>query len=247
MMNTRISQELESQNPWYLEDQLQCSEDKSQKKIISERKEYLKRTISEHIAQNINPAILDAGCGDGVNLKYLCDIQHASFYGLEYNPIRIARAKEYVPTAHIVLGDLLNIPFKNDCVDIILLNHVLEHIHEDLEVLKELNRILKPDGILIIGVPNEGCFIALLRNNIVQREIKRTTDHVQQYTETTIRKKLIKAGWRIKSMRREGFFLPHMIMNTILARSDIGFKIIKSLCKSMKSQCGGFHFVCEKE
>jgi hypothetical protein len=122
----------------------------------------------------------------------------------------------------------------------------LEHISEDLKVLNEVHRILKPDGILIIGVPNEGCFIAQLRNNIIQREIKRTTDHVQQYTEITIRNKLSDAGWRIISIRREGFFLPHMIMNTILARSDVGLKIIKLLCNCIKSQCGGFHFVCEK-
>jgi len=249
MTNSKISHELESHNPWYTEDQHHCSEDNSQIRIISERKEYLKRVLSEFksIVQNTNIAVLDAGCGDGVNLKYLRDLQLSSLYGLEYNPVRVVRAKGCVPAACIVLGDLLNNPFKKESFDIILLNQVLEHISEDLDVLRELHRILKPGGILILGVPNEGCLIAQLRNNIVQREIKRTSDHVQQYTEFAIRNKLSQSGWRIKSIRKEGFFLPHMIMNTILAGSDAGFKIIKFLCRHVESQCGGFYFVCEKE
>tara|TARA_B110000003_G_C16548300_1_gene495571 strand:- start:273 stop:1019 length:747 start_codon:yes stop_codon:yes gene_type:complete len=49
--------------------------------------------------------------------------------------------------------DLLNLSFKDDSYDIILNNHVLEHISNDKKAIQEIHRILKPKGIAIITVP----------------------------------------------------------------------------------------------
>ena len=44
-------------------------------------------------------------------------------------------------------------PFKDDEFDVIELHHVLEHLHNEIQVLEELYRIAKPDGKVIISVP----------------------------------------------------------------------------------------------
>ena len=49
--------------------------------------------------------------------------------------------------------DIQNINYKTNSFDIILCNHVLEHVSNDYKALKELYRILKPSGIVIITVP----------------------------------------------------------------------------------------------
>lgn len=49
--------------------------------------------------------------------------------------------------------DLQKLSFKNNSYDIVLNNHVLEHISNDIEAIKEIQRILKPDGVAIITVP----------------------------------------------------------------------------------------------
>ncbi|MCC8164610.1 MAG: class I SAM-dependent methyltransferase [Planctomycetes bacterium] len=49
--------------------------------------------------------------------------------------------------------DLQNIPLENDSWDIIICNHVLEHVNDDIKALSEMIRILKPTGAALITVP----------------------------------------------------------------------------------------------
>lgn len=54
-----------------------------------------------------------------------------------------------------VKADLCNLPFPNHSFDVILCNHVLEHIPEDTKALRELYRVLKPGGWGILQVPQD--------------------------------------------------------------------------------------------
>jgi hypothetical protein len=54
-----------------------------------------------------------------------------------------------------VKADICNLPFSDDQYDLILCNHVLEHIPDDLKAMRELYRVLKKDGTLIAQVPLE--------------------------------------------------------------------------------------------
>ena len=101
--------------------------------------------------------VLDAGCGDGINLRGLSAILEDlggpfRLYGMDYNVVRARRAKNLVE--EVLVGDLLRPPLKKEIFDIILCNQVLEHIPDDLDALKALRDILAPGGVLILGVPN---------------------------------------------------------------------------------------------
>ena len=52
-----------------------------------------------------------------------------------------------------VKANLCNLPFKDECFDLILCNHVLEHIVDDIKAMEEIYRVLKPKGKAIIQVP----------------------------------------------------------------------------------------------
>jgi SAM-dependent methyltransferase len=54
-----------------------------------------------------------------------------------------------------VKADICNLPFKNDTYDIILCNHVLEHITDDTKAMQELFRVLKPGGMGIFQIPQD--------------------------------------------------------------------------------------------
>ena len=60
----------------------------------------------------------------------------------------------YSPLAD-VKADITKLPFANDSFDLVLCNHVLEHIPEDNKALAELYRILKKGGTAILQVPLE--------------------------------------------------------------------------------------------
>ena len=52
-----------------------------------------------------------------------------------------------------VKADLCDLPFENETYNLILCNHVLEHIIDDVSAMKEIYRVLKPGGRAIIQVP----------------------------------------------------------------------------------------------
>jgi len=52
-----------------------------------------------------------------------------------------------------IKADLCNLPFKDETYDLILCNHVLEHIIDDIKAMKEIYRVLKKGGKAILQVP----------------------------------------------------------------------------------------------
>ncbi len=60
----------------------------------------------------------------------------------------------YSPLAD-VKADICNLPFSDNEYDVILCNHVLEHIPNDKQAMKELYRVLKPGGMGIFQIPQD--------------------------------------------------------------------------------------------
>lgn len=65
------------------------------------------------------------------------------------------RAKGYKFTYNksVILGDVQNLPFENESYDLVICNHVLEHVEDDSKALNEIYRILKTGGFAILQVP----------------------------------------------------------------------------------------------
>ncbi len=60
----------------------------------------------------------------------------------------------YSPIAD-VKADICNLPFEDNNFDVILCNHVLEHIPDDKKAMQELFRVLKPGGWGIFQIPQD--------------------------------------------------------------------------------------------
>lgn len=240
-------------NQWYIADQIAESESPRQRRVIADRIRFILQTVTEwrdktcQQQDSVLPLrLLDAGCGDGVLLKALAPLEGFEIYGVDYNPLRVNRAKENVPKAIVRQGDLRNLDFEDSFFDVIIMSQVLEHILEDVLVLKSLARILKRDGILILGVPNEGCLLAQLRNKYLESYILKITDHVNFYTEKTIMMKIVEAGFAVDRVVRIGFAFPHQMITAWLNSRDWGYQLGQLLGRLVKSQVAAFHFVCRK-
>jgi SAM-dependent methyltransferase len=170
--------------------------------------------------------VFDAGCGDGINLLGLSNILRVrritfELVGLDYNMLRLARARA-LQLADVVQGSLTSAPIADAAFDLVLCNHVIEHIVQPVLAAREVARVLKPGGLAIIGVPNEGCALAHLRNHVLQRSILRTTDHVNFFTSATLASALCEAGLSLRATHTEGFFLPHLRLNGWAALTPVG-------------------------
>lgn len=240
-------EKIKSSDPWYTDEQIVSSQGQGRRQVIAKRVSFIVRTLTEWSRGKSLPLnLLDAGCGDGVLLKNLVTLTGFKVYGIDYNPLRVDRARKNAPQAIVRQSDLRSLDFKDSFFDVIVMSQVLEHIPEDVLVLKCLARILKENGILILGVPNEGCLLAQLRNKYLERNISKTTDHVYFYTERTVIGKIAEAGFAIDKVARTGFFFPHQIIHTWLASRDWGYTLMQIMGKLIKSQVAGFHFVCRK-
>lgn len=63
-------------------------------------------------------------------------------------------AVDYSPTSPAVLpGDLRRLPFPDASFDIVLCSHVLEHVRDDAAAMREVARVLRPDGRAFVQVP----------------------------------------------------------------------------------------------
>jgi SAM-dependent methyltransferase len=77
-----------------------------------------------------------------------------------YNRFRNQKNLEYTTTDLFspladVKADICNLPFEDNQYDIILCNHVLEHILDDTKAMQELFRVLKPGGVGVFQIPQE--------------------------------------------------------------------------------------------
>ena len=193
---------------------------------------------------------LDAGCGDGINLQELERLvvtynKESTVTGIDSSKIRTQRAKKVVKGT-VLDGSLLNLPFENTFFDAVLCNHVLEHIENADRALSEIFRVLKPGGSLIVGVPNEGCMLALLRNRVFQRSILKTTDHVNFFTRTTLERTLNKNNFSVVSTITEGFFLPHLRLTNLLRSSGLGYRLEVKLGQLIPTQAAGLISICKR-
>ena len=85
-----------------------------------------------------------------------------------------------------VVADICDLPFQDNKYDLILCNHVLEHILNDLKAMTELYRVLKKGGTLIAQVPlDEGRPKTFEDNSITEANERRRVfgqyDHVRVY------------------------------------------------------------------
>jgi len=94
--------------------------------------------------------ILDIGCGTGDFLAY-CKTKNWNVLGLEPDSDARSIALKNKVMAHPL--DYIK-SIENESIDVITMWHVLEHVYHLNDDIKEFKRILKPNGTLIIAVPN---------------------------------------------------------------------------------------------
>ncbi|WP_240935464.1 class I SAM-dependent methyltransferase [Hymenobacter sp. HDW8] len=129
---------------------------------------------------------MDYGCGTGHFLA-ACKSNGWQVAGVEPN----ARAREEAARRvgqSIGTNDLGG--FSAESFDAITLWHVLEHVHELTATLKQLISLLKPDGVLVIAVPNVESFDAQhYRQDWAAYDVPRHLYHFSPKTMTQLLKK----------------------------------------------------------
>jgi len=114
-----------------------------------------------------NVKILDIGCYDAAFTRILT-CKSNSVIGLEIEESALAKARshceEYLHDGrlHLIQARLEYLPFKEESFDVVVLTSVLEHIFDLDMPLAEIKKVLKRDGLIIVGYPIETIFMKAL-------------------------------------------------------------------------------------
>ena len=148
--------------------------------------------------------VLDFGCSTGTFLNSLKD-RGWNLHGVDMSGKAVNYAKE-VLGLNVIRGTLEEIDFPSNHFDVVFAWHVLEHLLNPLRTLKEINRILKPNGYFIFAVPNAASWEwRVFKNKWYDLDPPR---HLFHYTSKTASLFLQKADFRIERIRYPANLLP---------------------------------------
>lgn len=91
--------------------------------------------------------ILDVGCGDGYDLAQLAK-QGAQCYGIDAAQSLVSLAQKNAPEAHVMYGIMESLPYANNSFDVVLSKYALQTTEQLPQVLEEMGRVLKPNGVM---------------------------------------------------------------------------------------------------
>ncbi|MFH0936537.1 MAG: glycosyltransferase [Candidatus Woesearchaeota archaeon] len=137
--------------------------------------------------------ILDIGCGTS---KIIQNLPTATALDLRFNRLRFLKKTN----RYLINGDVNNLPFKDKSYKVIIFSNVLEHLENDQKALKEINRVLKNNSILILNTPDYGTLMWRIIEFFYTKIISQgghCHEHKNKYTYKKLRDRLLKDGFKI--------------------------------------------------
>jgi len=106
------------------------------------------------IARNIQnqSKVLDAGCGTGL-LSLELEDKGCEIHGIDVSKVAIEKAKKHVPDGKFVQGFLEKLPYGDKEFDAVCCSQTLEHLRDPALVLKEMYRVLRDGGLMLVTMP----------------------------------------------------------------------------------------------
>ena len=123
---------------------------------------------AEHIPRAAAPGALlvDLACGGGLMAPHAARLGYRHVgVDLGVPGLELARARGMLP----VRGSVLAVPLTDGCADVVVAGEILEHVDDDVAVLAECARLLRPGGILIIDAIAATRLAVLIAVRIAER------------------------------------------------------------------------------
>jgi len=124
-----------------------------------------------------------------------------------------------------VKADICNLPFEDNQYEVILCNHVLEHIPDDTKAMQELYRVLKPRGMAILQIPQDLARATTYANDTITDQKERSKifgqyDHVRIYGRDYF-DKLRSIGFKVVEEDYTHKIAPELVEKYCLAKGEI--------------------------
>jgi 2-polyprenyl-6-hydroxyphenyl methylase/3-demethylubiquinone-9 3-methyltransferase len=129
---------------------------------------WLAASRAEHIppAPHRDAVLVDLACGGGLMGPHVARLGYRHV-GVDIGLRGLHLAREHGVTP--VRGSVLAVPLADGCADVVLAGEILEHVEDDVAVLAECARLLKPGGILVLDALAAGRLSVLINVHLLER------------------------------------------------------------------------------
>lgn len=128
-------------------------------------------------------AVLDAGCGTGRTMDDLR--RYGTVHGFDLNPLGVEHARGR-GHGDVQVAPVEAIPHPDATFDLVTCLDVIEHTPDDVASLRELRRVVRPGGWLVVTVP---AYQLLWSSHDVANQ------HYRRYRRSQLRRAGVEAGW----------------------------------------------------
>ena len=171
-----------------------------------------RRIISQFVETICNgvtdrrPRILDVGCGTGANLLMLSKYGDAE--GVDISPDALSFCRER-GLDKVKLGAAEELPYDDGTFDLVTALDVVEHMNDDVACLREMRRVLRPGGHVLLFVPT---FMFLWG---VQDDV---SNHRRRYRLPELHRVLAQAGFEVERSTYANitFFTPILLIRQFM-------------------------------
>jgi SAM-dependent methyltransferase len=192
--------------------------------------DYFRSVRARRVSKYIKPPakILDIGCGNGGFISCLIK-QGFEGYGIEL-PGKAAQRAGQIPNLQLKIGPLTTEDFNEDFLDCVCMWHVFEHLTEPKKTLLTIRKILKPEGFLMMSLPNIASFQSrLFRGNWLHLDPPK---HLFFMEPPYLISEMKKLGFKLTklsyfSLEQNPFGIQQSILNCILRQRDVLFEALK--------------------
>lgn len=132
--------------------------------------------------------ILDVGCGTGATLAALSAVAAPVGLDTSMTALRFCRSRDPLP---LVEARSIEIPFRDGSFHAVLALDLMEHVEDDGGTLRELERVCRPGGIVLITVPAFG---------FLWSEHDEALHHLRRYRARDIRDRMREAGIEVLNL-----------------------------------------------
>ena len=152
--------------------------------------------------------VLDVGCGAGNMFHHLA--RYGQVEGIDNNPkpLEVARQRGY--PVQEGLGE--EMPYADDTFDLVAALDVVEHVDDDLALLRECQRVCRPGGFLVSTAP---AFQWLWSHN------DEINGHRRRYSRAEFNERLVEAGFTPRRLTYNNFAIFPMAAALILLRRGV--------------------------
>ena len=166
--------------------------------------------ICRHVTDR-RPRILDVGCGTGANLLMLSKYGEAEGVDIAEDALAFCRERGL---DKVRLGSGEELPYDDGTFDLVTALDVVEHMDDDLAGLREMRRVLRPGGRVLLFVPTF-MFLWGLQDDV--------SNHRRRYRLPELRRVLEQAGFEIERTTYANitFFLPILVMRQLMRLTGI--------------------------